>query len=175
LITALLTELWQLCLFRSSPSRLPGPWILTMVLIALDWLVSLLVVVQLSPDADRGTMLVSIGLSNLVLLVLIMVTLAIRNRSSRAPQTLSAIFGCDLVLTMLFGVLLGIAAALGDSLGTTPTAMLQVLLVLWTITLYGYILHEALDMPQVLGTLVAFAILMAGLSVSQMFIETPSP
>ncbi|MEM1229440.1 MAG: hypothetical protein AAGI15_02805 [Pseudomonadota bacterium] len=170
-MTALLRELWQLCLFRSSPARLPGGWSLTLILLALDWLISVLVVLQLRPELERGTMMTSIGLSNLLLLVLFVITLTIRRRSSRAPQTLSAVFGTDLVLTVLFALLLAVASTLADTIGTSPTAVLRVLLVLWTIALYGYILHQALDMPQILSTLVAFGIIMAGVSISQLVLE----
>ncbi|MGI9325926.1 MAG: hypothetical protein ACR2PZ_11950 [Pseudomonadales bacterium] len=162
-MNVLFRELLQLCLFRSTPARLPNLPVLTLLLLLADWLLSVVVISTLSDNLTLTQIVVNVGVAQVALGLLIFAALRLRQLDTRWAQTLSAIFGCDLLLTALFGGLLPIGRALGEN----PYMMLEVLLQLWTITLYGYLLHLAMEMPLLAGILTAFGILVIGLSVTQ--------
>lgn len=158
----LLKELWLLCLFRSSPARLPSLPVVMIALLVVDWLASVVVISWLSPELAATRVLLNIAVAQLVLAALVLAMLKVAGKSERWTQTMSALYGTDLLLTVLFGFALPAARSIGES----PGNMLEILLFLWTVTLYGYIVHLAMEIPLLAGMLAALGILIVGFSFS---------
>lgn len=159
----LFRELYQLCLFRASPARLPDFALLTGLLLLADWLLSVVVVSFFNSEYSIAQMTLNIGVAQVAIGLLVYAALRLRQRDARWSQTLSAIYGCDLLLTALFGLLL----PLGQGLGESAFMMLRILLQLWTVSVYGYILHLAMEVPLIAGILAAFGVLILALSLTQ--------
>lgn len=138
------------------------------LLLVADWLASVVIISQLSPEFETNRVLLNIAVAQLVLAALVLAMLRVAGKGARWAQTMSALYGCDLLLTLLFGGLLPIARSLGDS----PGNMMEILLFLWTVTIYGYIVHLAMEIPLLAGMLAALGILIVGFSFSEALIST---
>ena len=162
-MAALFKELWRLCLFRTSPANLPSLPIVAVALLIADWLASVLIIRTLSPEFDAARVLLNIAVAQLALAALVLGMLRLGSKSARWAQTMSGLYGSDLLLTLLFGMLLPIARNLGPS----PGNMMEILLFLWTVTIYGYIVHLAMEIPLLAGMLAALGILIVGFGFSE--------
>ncbi|MFK7916127.1 MAG: hypothetical protein AB8B93_19595 [Pseudomonadales bacterium] len=167
-MAALLKELWRLCLFRSSPARLPSLPVVAIALLIADWFASVFIIRTLSPEFDATRVLLNIAVAQLALAALVLGMLRLGRKSERWAQTMSGLYGCDLLLTLLFGMLLPIARSIGPS----PGNMMEILLFLWTVTIYGYIVHLAMEIPLLAGMLAALGILIVGFSFSEALVGT---
>ena len=170
-MAALFKALWQLCLFRASPAQLPSLPVVACLLLIADWLASVLIIRTLSPEFDAGRVLLNIAVAQLALAALVLGMLQLGSKRERWAQTMSALYGSDLLLTLLFGILLPIARAIGSSAGN----MMEILLFLWTVTIYGYIVHLAMEIPLLAGMLAALGILIVGFSFSEALVGTAAP
>ena len=99
---------------------------------------------------------------------LVWLTLQLRTHVERFPATITALFGCDLIITASFALLRPIA----DLLNAGAVNTLTLLFLIWTVSVAGFIMHRALHTYYVLGIGVALGIAIMSFALSQLAIGT---
>ena len=155
---------WGICLLRQSPAAVPGQGGFVAIVVAANLLVSVGVSLSLaeSPGIMRtvtGIVVVQATTAGLVWLVL-----AGRNLRVRFTTTIAALFGCDLLITLCFGLAMPVLNLLGPSV----LGVAALLLMVWSTTVVGFILHRAAEVTLPIGIGLALAMSIIGVSTSQL-------
>ncbi len=148
------------CLFRFSPEIAPKhPWIAMMVL-AGNLSVGIIAPVLITEDPGIK-IATGVFVSTAVSVGMIRLACYLRGFSERFMQTLVTWLGCDLVLTAMFALTMGIPSLLLEpNVGTT--VFVGSLFAIWSVSVLGFILSKALSLHMVLGVGFAFTILLVG-------------
>ncbi len=147
----------SICLLRRGPEVVPThPWFLAS-LVGANIMISLLLMLQMELLQPLPA-LAYISASMTASAALVWFALYLRDFESRFPATITALFGCDLLLTTLLLVLLQV---LPDH-GSTFAQSLVALIMIWSVAVSGYILHRALQISVLAGILLALAVLIIG-------------
>jgi len=151
---ALVKAFWQIVLFRRGPDYLPDSQSLLLAAAVLYVVIDVLVILALYPrHALPPLLLVDVGF----LVVWCATLLTLFGLKTRIRQTLTALFGCGALLQLLafpfsawpsFGIPVDIPLVF--------RALVALVILLWSVAVYGHILSRALSRP--LGTGIAFAI-----------------
>lgn len=146
-------------MLRRGPQDMPSHWNILIGLGVLYCIVSFLQVVIVAP---AGSAVAQSILATVVLVVYVRVVLTMRGKAARLYQTLTALFACGSILTLL---LLGPTATLAPMLqamaasnqtATTvsppPLAVLLYMVVgFWGLFVFGHIYRQALDVSYFMG------------------------
>jgi hypothetical protein len=154
---------WQICLLRRSPAYVPTfGWFVALVVVT-NVISSTVVALGFNTDYTGLETLTSVIVGQTTTAVLAFLALSMRNVGSRFVTTITAMFGCDLIITACFGMVLPLATALG------PMAVSLVFLafLIWSIAVSGYIMHRALDVQLAIGIGVAMGISLVSAMFSQ--------
>lgn len=154
---------WGICLLRQSPAAVPGQRSFVVVVVAADLLASVLVSQSLPGDADLLRNLTGIVVGQAVTASLVWLVLAARDLGARYATTIAALFGCDLLLTLCFGL----AVPLLYLLGAQATALASLVLMLWSVIVVGFILHRAAEVTLSIGIGLALGMSLFGVAVGQ--------
>lgn len=151
---AIVTLFWQICLLRQSPARVPanGPFLALVVLGNLACSIAVSVAFDGSPGLLTVANSILVGQATTALLVL--GALTARGLGERFVTTITAWFGCDLIITACFSVLLPI----GTLLGQFALSIGLLAFLIWSVAVAGYILHKALTVQFAIGIGVAMGI-----------------
>ncbi|QIT56473.1 hypothetical protein HC341_15470 [Aquisalimonas sp. 2447] len=139
----------RICLFQDGPQDMPANGTVLVVLVAIGWAASTLLVGQL---IEEGSAALEVSLATAFGLLFTWLALTMRGGSNRFLQTASALFGTDLVLLLPVTPLL-LMTQNGDGGGNLQ--LLLLLLWIWSIAIKGHIFRHALDLPVAGGVLVA--------------------
>jgi hypothetical protein len=163
---ALFNLFWRICLLRQSPAAVPanGPFVATVVLANL--LCSILVSAGFGSEVNLLTTATSIIVSQTTTAGLVWIALSWAEKADRFVTTITAIFGCDLIITAVFSLLLPITGTLGSVVGS---ALLLMFLV-WSVAVAGFILHRALETGFGAGVAVALGISLMSVILGQVAI-----
>ena len=133
--------LLKICLLRANPQDLPTSTALTALALAVYGAVDVVSALATVPLMRA----IQFALVDTFLLgTFTHLTLNLRRLSPRLRQTLTALAGC--------GVLLSIPAlVLTGSIGSATPSVLWVPLLLWFVAVYGHILRHALDIRLPIG------------------------
>lgn len=150
---------WRICLLRQSPAHVPSEsWFVTTVVVA-NLLTSMLVSSLIAREANESLL----SISTLVLVNqaayagLLWLATYLREMPDRFTTTLTAIFGCDLIITALYGLVdVAILTALDDRLQLA----VQLGYGIWGLVISGYILSKSLNVHLGIGVLLALGISM---------------
>ncbi len=160
---------WHICLLRQSPEYVPTrAWFIFSVITAnviCEVLVSLTVNAEL--DVLRGVTSSVVYMTTTAALVWL--TLQLRTHVERFPATITALFGCDLIITASFAVLRPMA----DLLNPDAVNTLSVLFLFWSLAVAGFIMQRALNTYYILGIGVAVGITIMSYALSQLSIAAP--
>lgn len=156
----LLNLFWQICLLRQSPARVPTYGWFVGAVVAANLLCSVIVSASFGADVGVVSIATSIIVGQAATALLVLGALAVQNLADRFVTTVTAIFGCDLIITACFGMVLPISALLGDAAVNLAVVMFLV----WSVAVAGFILHRALDTTLTVG--IGAAMLVSLLSVS---------
>jgi hypothetical protein len=161
---AILNVFWGICLLRQSPALVPGSGPFVTVIVIANVVVSTLV--SLGMPSEAGVLQTATGIlvSQAVTASLVWLALTARNLASRFMTTLAALFGCDLIITGCFALVLPLAVSVGPSL---MNATLLLFLV-WSVAVAGFILHRALAVHLAIGIGFALGISLVSVSLSQL-------
>lgn len=167
---AILNLFWQICLLRQSPAYVPTHgWFVALVVIA-----NLLCSVVISSTVDTGIdplrTATGIVVGQTATAALVYLALALANRSMRFVTTVTAVFGCDLIITACYALVMPVAALGGDMVSNVALLMFLV----WSVAVAGFILHRALEAPLPVGIGVAMAIALMSVTFGQLAIGTPA-
>ncbi len=104
-----------------------------------------------TPLSVFSFMLVSLAIT----CVLVWIALHLKKLLNRFPQTISAIVGCDLLITLTgaFAIAFSSAGSSNDQL----TQGIAVLFAIWTFAVWGYVLHHALNISVLQGISLSMA------------------
>ena len=156
---------WGVCVFRLSPEIAPKhPWIAMMVLAA-----NLFVGIT-TPAIFTEELPIKIAtgvfVSTAAAVGLLRLACQLRGFSERFMQTMITWLGCDMVLTAMFGLTMGISNLL-QAPSARGVVFLGALFAIWSVAVLGFILSKALNLHRVLGVGFAFTILLmsAGLGM----------
>ncbi len=147
----------DLCLLKAAPQDAPASQGLLGLTLVAYVLVGLAAGVRVLGGA--GSALSASLLDALVLLATIWVALQLRGRSARFAQTATALLGSGALLTALALPLQPLAGADTDGgSGLVQLAgILGIGLMIWIQIVIGHILRHALEVPLIMGVLLAIA------------------
>jgi ABC-type molybdate transport system permease subunit len=92
--------------------------------------------------------------------------LAMVGKSARLSQTLTAYFGCDLLLN----VFVAIAISLSKLAGVDLLNNIALIILVWSVAVFGFILSRALEVHMILGSVLALVLIILTFSISQIAI-----
>jgi len=165
IVLAIYQAFFDIIMQRRGPQDLPASWLLLAISVVLYALVGS---VLLSFYVSAPSQLVAeLALNVAVVAGFYTLVLNIRGFSARLVQTLTALFGCDAVLSAFMLPFHGWHAMLepDSPVGVLPLVGISVLL-FWTFAVAGHILRHALEIPLLGGVLVAMAQFAVGVAVT---------
>ncbi|MGD8417214.1 MAG: hypothetical protein PVH91_09170 [Pseudomonadales bacterium] len=142
---------WRICLLRQSPAYVPTESWFVAVVIAANLLVSIVVSSSIGGAGDVLTVATRIVVGQAVYASLVWLATYLREFPGRFAGTVTALFGCDLIITAAFGVLMPMARALGD----LAMNLLSLGFMIWSLAVAGFILAQALSVRMGIGILLA--------------------
>lgn len=157
---------WQICLLRQSPAYVPTfGWFVAVVLIT-NVISSTVVSVGFDAEVSILEALTSVIVGQTTTALLVLLALSMRNLGPRFVTTITALFGCDLIITACFGLVLPMATQLGQM----AVSLVFVAFLIWSIAVAGYIMHRALDVQLAIGVGVAMGMSLLSVMFSQLAI-----
>ncbi|MCZ6459002.1 MAG: hypothetical protein O6766_06525 [Gammaproteobacteria bacterium] len=157
---------WQLCLLRQSPEYVPTQsWFIAAIVVG-NLITSALLAIAGSVEQPVLSVVTSVVVGQATTAGLVGLALFLREHPERLLATITAIFGCDLIITACFGVLMPLTSSLAD----TALSITYLAFLVWSITVTGFILHRALSTNLPIGITVAMGILVLSVSTSQVAI-----
>ena len=155
-MTALLSMYWNICLLKRGPQYVPTQSLFLILLVTTNLLAS--TILQLSfVESETGLSVFSFTVVNLaVTCSMVWAALHFKKLLNRFPQTLSAMLGCDLLLTLLGSI--AIAFSSTGSPNDQLTQGVAVLFAIWSFAVWGYVLHHALNISVLQGISLSMAI-----------------
>lgn len=158
---------WQICLLRQSPAYVPTQGSFVALVLIANAIASTLV--SLGPETELTVLdiLTSVIVNQTVTALLVLLALALRNLTGRFVATITAIFGCDLIITACFALVLPISLMLGQ----IATGLAYLMFLVWSVAVAGFIMHRALGVQLAMGIGVAMAISLLSVTVSQLAIS----
>ncbi|MEJ2088288.1 MAG: hypothetical protein P8Y69_07405 [Gammaproteobacteria bacterium] len=160
---AVLQMFWRICLLRQSPGHVPTQaWFVVAVVVA-NLLTSVIVSLSLNLDVSPIAVVTRVVVTLATTAALVWLATYLREFPTRFLGTLTALFGCDLILSAIFGILSPIAAQLGDQ----ALSFLWLVYTIWSLTVSGFILAQALSVRVGIGVLIALGIAILSVATSQ--------
>jgi hypothetical protein len=160
---AVIQMFWRICLLRQSPAYVPTQGWFVASVVAANLLTSVIVSLSLSPTVDALKPVTRVVVSLAVFAALVWLATFLREVPARFPGTLTALFGCDLLITAVFGVVVPIGARFGD----TILNVLQLGYLVWSLTVAGFILARALSVRVGIGILIALGMMVLQVAAGQ--------
>ncbi len=142
----------NICLLRRGPELVPTlPWFVAAVAI-LNFAASFAVSNHLGASISAAALASSLLVTMATLAAVSWTALYLRGKDGRFPATITAMFGCDLILTVLVGVTMLAVGGVGTPVGQGVLALVGI----WSIAINGFILHRAMEVSVWIGIVVAF-------------------
>ena len=163
---AVFVVFWDICLLRQSPEYVPTRTWFIFSIIGANVLCEVMLSLTINDDINllrglTGSVVYLTTTSALVWLIL-----QLRELIERFSATITALFGCDLIITASFAVLRPLADLLNPGAANT----LFLLFLIWTISVAGFIMHKALNTSYLLGIGAALTIAIMSVTLSQLSI-----
>jgi len=149
---ALVSLFWQICLLRRGPEAVPVATGLLGLVVVADLTLSLLLAFSV-PDAllteeqlaaTSVTPLAAIAsllVSQATFAALIWFATHIRKCVGRFPATITAYFGCDIIVTLVMIIVVQLTSLLGADI----VRALMLVIVIWSLAITGFILQRTLS------------------------------
>ncbi|MDH3641007.1 MAG: hypothetical protein OES38_02870 [Gammaproteobacteria bacterium] len=156
---------WQICRLKQSPEFVPtASWFVAVVIIA-NLICSLLVSITADAELTPLTAATSIVVGQTTTAALTWIALNLRELGNRFLATITALFGCDLIITASFALVLPLTSVLPGM-----AALVFLLFLVWSISVAGFILHRALKAHLAVGIMVALGMSVMSVALSQLAI-----
>lgn len=169
----LLRPFLRLCLLDSGPQDLPASTVLFAMALMGYTLVSILISM---PIYSFGTS-VLVGMLDVALLfVFTRVVLMVRSQPERLTQTLCALAGCGALLGLLgLPLVYSIYGTIGADTPVNPVVRFAyMIIVIWSITVYGHIYRQALSTRLWFGLLISFVYIVIANGAIQTLFPLPA-
>ncbi|NCF44650.1 MAG: hypothetical protein GWP70_07495 [Proteobacteria bacterium] len=161
----ILNLFWRIAQLKSGPELLPASSFLLLVITVCNIVLSLIISTSIGTQPAitvATTILTSLAAQVLIIYGLLMSV----GKAARLTQTLSAYLGCDLLLNMVIGVCIAVMQLLKVDFMTT----LALLIFFWSILVFGYILHKAMEIYMALAVALAFFLTLISVSIGQLVV-----
>jgi len=155
-MTALLSMYWSICLLKRGPQYVPTQSLFLILLIAANLLISTILQLSFIETETRLSVFSFMVVNLTVTCSMVWAALYFKKLLNRFPQTISAMVGCDLLLTFLGSI--AIAFSFSGSPNEQLTQGVVVLFAIWTFAVWGYVLHHALNISVLQGISLSIAI-----------------
>ena len=146
----ILAVFWNICLLRRGPELVPTHPLFVGGVIVLNVLAGFFVGIQ-ATEATAVQVATSTLVSMATLAALTWIALTVRGVVGRFPATITAMFGCDLLFTLLIALLVPIVG-----IASPITVWTWALITIWSIAVYGFILHRAMNVTVFVGIVLSF-------------------
>jgi hypothetical protein len=153
---------WRIATFRSGPEDVPFSTFLAGAIVLL-YIASATGLQLLLDETTLATALTSAIVNIAATAVLLWTLMRTMSKKARFTQTLTAIVGSDLLITLVQAIALPIAMNLHATLFT----LLATATVFWTLAVFGFIFHRALDVHVAIGIAIALFLLLLSVSITQ--------
>jgi hypothetical protein len=153
---------WNICLLRRGPELVPTHPMFVGAVLGADVLLSFYVGLQYGNASTPIQVATSTLVTMAALAAVTWVALTARGVIGRYPATITAIFGCDLLFTLLVALVVPLAGG-----ATSPITMGTAALIgIWSIAVNGFILHRAMNVTVFVGIFVAFCMALLAFALS---------
>jgi hypothetical protein len=160
---------WRICIFRSGPDTIPVNNILTIAVIAVNALLSIAVQLTYADPAITALSAVTLAVVSLAGTGgLIWFVMALMNLTNRVAQTVTAVFGVDIILTTITAVAFALAGAIDDSVRFFAVTLLT----LWSLAIYGFIFHRAMNIHIGFGIAIALFVVIFSVAITEAALST---
>ena len=156
---------WRIAQLKSGPENLPSSGFLLMVVTTANVVLSLVVSTSIGtqPAATVATtILTSLAAQALIVYGL----LALVGKPARLTQTLTAYFGCDLMLNLVIGASIALMRLLSVDFMTT----LALVIFFWSILIFGHILRRAMEVHLAMTIALAFLLTLVTVALGQLVV-----
>jgi hypothetical protein len=173
IVLAIYHAFFEIIMQRRGPQDLPASGLLLGLSVAVYALVG--VVLLSFYISEPGLLFAELAINIAVVAGFYTLVLAIRGFSARLLQTLTALFGCDAILSAFTVPFHGWHSMLepDSPVGVLPLVGISLLL-FWTFAVAGHILRHALEIPLPGGVLVAMAQFAVGVGVTAKLLGAPT-
>ncbi len=161
---AIVSLFWRICIFRAGPDAVPVSGALTTLIVIANALINISVHMLLAGAEETlvraiATAVVSLaGTAGLVWFVMMLMDL-----TNRFPQTITALFAADIILTLFAAMMFTIISGLSNVVAIFATA----LWISWSLAVYGFIFHRALNIHIGLGIAMALFVFIFTMAITQ--------
>jgi hypothetical protein len=152
---------WRIATFRAGPETIPFSAFLAPVLVVLNLVAAVLLYLVLS----EASLLRALSLTLVSLAVtagLAWVLLLSMGHKERFLQTFSAMVGSDL----LIGIIQTLAYSITQKISQELSLLILLTTTFWTLAVWGFIFHRALNMQIGLGIAIAFIFFLVSVSIT---------
>ena len=159
----LIQSFWEICLLQKAPQDIPYSRGLFFLLLVANFLVGTLYSGLSSPDVTFGSILLLASIHMLFFVGSLSVLMTVMGYSARIFQTLTALLGTGVIITLLaMPVVLAInyAPQLTGYFG-----LILLLLITWDLVIMAHILRHALSVSFLLAGLFAFGYFMLSIKL----------
>jgi hypothetical protein len=154
---------WRICLLRQSPAYVPTQgWFVAAVVLA-GLVTSVIVSLSIDQQADAIEIVTRVVVSLATTAALVWLATFLREFPSRFIGTLTALFGCDLLITAAFGLLVPVFNLFGE----VALSILSLGYVIWSLSVSGFILAQALSVRVGIGIVIALGIAILSMATGQ--------
>jgi len=160
----ILLAFWRMCIFKSGPDAIPAHRAFTVTIIAANAVLN--VVVQLLLGDPTTSTLRAITLAVVSLAGtggLVWFVMALMGLTNRVVQTVTAVFGVDIIMTSITG--LGFAVTGG--IDNAVSFFFVTLLTLWSLAIYGFIFHRAMNIHIGFGIAIALFVVIFSVAITE--------
>lgn len=161
---SILTLFWQICLLRQSPATVPTPGALVALVVVANVACSTLLALGLYTEGTVTQTLAGILVGQATMAALVMLALSAKNLGDRFVTTVTALFGCDLIITAGAGLLLPLSSMLGQ----TAVNVVFLMFLVWSVAVTGFIMHRALQVQLAIGIGIGMAISLMSATMSRL-------
>jgi len=157
---------WQLCLLRQSPEYVPTRgWFIAAVVVG-NLLGSVLLSIAIGSEQQTLSIVTGIVVGQATTAGLIWLALFLREHPKRLLATVTAYFGCDLIITACYGALIPLTSSLPEM----ALYVSYLTFLFWSVAVTGFILHRSLSVNMAIGITVALGIMVLSVATSQVSI-----
>jgi len=145
---ALIRLFWNICLLKRGPQDVPYSAFLLAGMLTIDMLIGL--VIYMIPDAKGtvhpiGRVFVYLLANNFSFMGAIYIILSVHGRTARSLQTISAMFGVDIILNLLHTPILLLASNAKSHPAISLLFVFGAMAIfVWEMVAYSHVLRQAL-------------------------------
>ncbi len=163
IMLTLFNQFWLIAQLKSGPEHLPASSFLLLIITVFNIALSLIISVNIGTQSSATvatTILTSLAAQAFTIYVL----LSLVGKSERLTQTLIAYFGCDLLMNIVIGLCIVAMRLLGVDFMTT----LAFMIFFWSILIFGFILHKAMEVHMAMAVVLAFLLTLVTVALGQL-------